>query len=479
MARQGELGRIGQRRSPGGDSIFFEEFLPELVGNRGIEVYREMSENDDVISAILFAIEMLIRQCEISVEPGGDKKADEEAAKFVESCMHDMTLTWADTLSEILSFIPFGWSYHEIVYKRRMGGNSSKYDDGLIGWKKLPIRAQETLKEWRYADGTDDLLGMVQLAPPDYNEAFIPLEKSLHFRTRSRKDNPEGRSVLRGVYRNWYVKKRLQEIEAIGVERDLAGYPMLQPPEGMDIWDTTDPQMVQALATAERIVQNIRRDELEGLVLPAGWTFSLLNSGSRRQFEVGNIIERYDSRIATAVLADFIFLGQGTTGSFALSSDKTRLFALAIGTYLDIICEVFNKQGIPRLIDLNGDHFKGITDYPKMAHGDVEDANLSKFAEYISTLVRNGVIIPDEELEKFVRKMGNLPPKDDNAELDAADQALRNQARGITEPADGEPKNKSEQRERELTDDKPEVDPEEQQDKEEAEEAKKSLGRKR
>lgn len=136
-----EIGRIGQRRYGG---TIYEEFLHELRGTRGIEVYREMSENDDVVGAILFAIEMLVRQCDWNVEPGGDTAKDKEAAEFVESCMHDMQDTWTDTISEILSFLTYGWSFHEIVYKRRMGNTKnpttkSKYTDGLIGWKKLPI----------------------------------------------------------------------------------------------------------------------------------------------------------------------------------------------------------------------------------------------------------------------------------------------------------------------------------------------------
>lgn len=147
MADNKEIGRIGQRRYGG---VIYEEFLHELRGKRGIEAYREMSENDDVVGAILFAIEMLVRQTDWNVEPGGDSQADIDAAEFVESCMNDMQNTWIDTISEILSFLTFGWSYHEIVYKRRMGRTKdgrtrSKYTDGLIGWRKLPIRAQETL----------------------------------------------------------------------------------------------------------------------------------------------------------------------------------------------------------------------------------------------------------------------------------------------------------------------------------------------
>ena len=97
-----ELGRIGQRRYGG---VIYEEFLPELRGKRGIAVYNEMSENDDIVGAILFAIEMLLRQCDWNIEPGGDSAKDIEAAEFVESCMNDMQKTWIDTVSEILSFL--------------------------------------------------------------------------------------------------------------------------------------------------------------------------------------------------------------------------------------------------------------------------------------------------------------------------------------------------------------------------------------
>lgn len=470
MPKKGEIGRIGQRRYQG---IWYEEFLPELKGPKGVEVYKEMSENDDVISGILFAFEMLIRQCEFHIEPAEvDNKADMEAADFVESCMNDMSMSWQDTLSEILSFLTYGWSYHEIVYKRRTGGKVSKYDDGLIGWKKLPIRAQETLYEWGYEDYSDDLTGMWQLPPPDFKKVFIPLEKALHFRTKARKDSPEGRSVLRGVYRDYYFKRRLQEIEGIGIERDLAGYPYIQPPEGMDIWDEDDPEMVEARAEAERLIRSVRRDELEGMVLPFGWTFQLLNSGSRRQFEVGSVIERYDRRMAMSVLADFMFLGQSDVGSYSLTNDKTRMFALALGTYLDIICATFNEQAIPRLIDLNGDKFKDITDYPKMTHGDVEDSNLDKFATYMEKMVKAGVIIPDEELEKFARKMGNLPEKDENADYEARGedvQAAAGSQKPFQEAAGGAPGAPSS---------KPKVAAGgDEKDAQEAVEAKKSLGR--
>lgn len=459
----------------------YEEFLPELRGIRGVETYKEMADNDSTIGGILFAIENLMRQCEFTVDPAGTSAKDKEAAEFVEQCMNDMSSTWTDTLSEILSFITYGWSYHEIVYKRRMGKTkdetlSSKYDDGLIGWKRLPIRAQETLYEWKYKEGTDDLEGMVQMPPPDYGMLFIPKEKALHFMTRSRKNNPEGRSILRTAYKDWYFKKRIQEIEGIGIERDLAGFPTLTAPEGMDIWDPDDEDMKKALANAQTIVTGVRRDSREGLVLPEGWKLELLSTGSRRQFDTNAIINRYDTKIAMSVLADFLQIGHENVGSFALVDNKTKMFALAVGTYLDVICEVFNNQAIPRLIDINGDHFNGITDYPTMRHGDIEDANLEKVGAFLQQMTGSGLLTPDDDLEDYVRQIANLPERKTSVPVEERKGENPKQNPSGTD-GDGKVNPSQEQNSEQYREKQKEMDPDDKQDEKEAEEAKKSLGR--
>lgn len=390
------------------------------------------------IGAILFAIEMLVRQASWTVEPGGSTAKDREAAEFVKSCMDDMQQTWIDTISEILSFLTYGWSFHEIVYKRRMGRTkdnrtSSKYDDGLIGWMKLPIRSQETLYQWEY-DDQDNLIGMTQMPPPDFGLITIPMNKAMLFRTRSRKDNPEGRSILRTAYRSWYFKRRIQEIEGIGIERDLAGLPVITTPEGMDIWDKDDEDMNAIRAGLEAMVKNIRRDSTEGLVLPFGYTFELTSTGGSRQFDTNSIIARYDTKISQTVLADFIQLGHESVGSFALSSDKTNLFSMAICAFLDIICQTFNSQGIPALIDINGDHFAGVTDYPRLTHGDIEDVDLATVATFIKDMTSIGVIIPDESLEDYVRQLGKLPKRTTDTVPMEARRAAQQQGNEPPEP---------------------------------------------
>ena len=167
---------------------------------------------------------------------------------------------------------------------------------------------------------------------------------------------------------------------------------------------------------------------MEGIVLENGWELQLLSTGSRRQFDTNAIIERYDTRIAMTVLADFVLLGHQNVGSFALSSDKTRLFSMALGAYLDIICEVLNNKAIPQLIDMNSDHFTGITDYPKLCHGDIESQDLVALSTYIKDLTGIGVITPDDGLEDYLREQASLPERVEDDGLRGSAQRPRNRA---------------------------------------------------
>ena len=167
----------------------------------------------------------------------------------------------------------------------------------------------------------------------------------------------------------------------------------------------------KTLAALTGMVKNIRRDEYEGMVLPGGFKFELVSTGGSRQFDTNAIINRYDTKIAMTVMADFLMLGHNKVGSFALSSDKTELFSVAISSFLDVICETFNSQGIPALIDINGDHFNGITDYPKMTHGEIEEVSIKEAGQFIKDMIGVGVLIPDDGLEDYVRKIGHLPER--------------------------------------------------------------------
>lgn len=402
-----QLGSTGLRRYGG---YVYEEFLPMLRWPRAGDIYQEMADNDPVVGAILYLAEMLIRNAEWSTEAASDNPVDIEAAEFLYSCMHDMDTSWADTISEILSMLTYGFSFHEIVYKIRRGPHErnskfrSKYLDGRIGWRRMPIRSQTTLHEWMF-DDEGDVKAFVQHDPNTGKIVVIPLSKGLLFRTRVLRDNPEGKSLLRNAYRPWYFKKHIEEIEGIGIERDLAGFPVLNAPEGLDLWNDEDPRLVKLRQNAEELIRNVRRDSEEGVLLPHGWEFKLLSSGSARQFDTNAIINRYDYRIAITMLSDLVLLGGEKTGSFAMAETKQSLLATALNAQIQNIADIFNKYAVPKLIHYN--NFEGITDYPKIVPGNIESPSLKEIALLLRSMGLD--ISGDMELMNHLRKISSLP----------------------------------------------------------------------
>lgn len=405
-----QLGTTGLKRY---GPYVYEEFLPELRWPYAGKVYQEMSDNDPVIGAILYLAEMLIRGTAWRVEPASQSDADVEAAKFLESCMHDMDMSWANTISEILSMLTYGFSFHEIVYKVRRGPNEasprykSKYSDGRIGWRRLPIRAQTSLHEWTF-NKEGDVAAFVQMAEPDFKIVSIPMSKGLLFRTRISRDNPEGKSLLRNAYRPWFFKKHFEEIEGIGIERDLAGFPVLKAPQDLDLWNEDDERMVALRTRAEELVASVRRDSEEGMLLPYGWELTLLSSGSSRQINIGETIDRYDNRIAITMLSDIILIGNNKAGSFALADTKQSMLAAALQAQLQNIADVFNNKAIPDLFNYN--YFPNITDLPKIVPGQIQTPSLKELALVLRAMGLN--IAGDIKLQNYLRQILGMPDID-------------------------------------------------------------------
>ena len=406
-----QLGTTGLKRY---GPYVYEEFLPELRWPYAGKIYQEMADNDPVIGAILYLAEMLIRGTTWTVEPASTSAEDVEAARFLESCMNDMDMSWANTISEILSMLTYGFSFHEIVYKVRRGPNEvsnrykSKHSDGRIGWRRLPIRAQTSLHEWKF-NSEGDVTAFVQMAEPDFKLVTIPMSKGLLFRTRVSRDNPEGKSLLRNAYRPWFFKKHFEEIEGIGIERDLAGFPVLKAPQDLDLWNEDDDRMVALRTRAEELVASVRRDSEEGILLPYGWELSLLSSGSSRQINIGETIDRYDNRIAITMLSDIILIGNNKAGSFALADTKQSMLAAALQAQLQNISDVFNNKAVPDLFSYN--YFSNITGLPKIVPGQIQTPSLKELALVLRAMGLN--IAGDMKLQNYLRHILGMPDLDE------------------------------------------------------------------
>lgn len=414
-----ELGVTGLKRSGG---YVDEEFLPQLRGRKAVQVYREMASNDPVVGALLFSISQLLRNVDWPVIPAGKSREDNEAAKLLETCMDDMSHSWDQLVSEVAwGSCTYGWQWNEIVYKRRMGPwqndgrRRSKFADGLIGWRKIAPRAQETMLRWVF-DESGDVKAMVQLAPPDYKQRIIPIQNSLLFRWGIHKNNPEGYSILRNAYRPWFYKKRLEEFESIGVERDLAGLPVVKVPMSyLKAQKGTD--QAKMVDSFRKLVRSVRRNEQEGLIFPRDidtdtkqdiFDFELLGSGGARQFSTDTLIQRYENRILMTVLADWIMVGhEASTGTYNMHVDKTGIFKTALNGTAKAIADVFNRHAIPRLFAANGWRPDRL---PTISVTDVDPPDLTQLSQFLAATNQLGYTWgPDADLEKWLRGIAGMP----------------------------------------------------------------------
>ena len=408
---QKAVGFIGLRTSSG---FIEEEFIRDLRWPQAGKIYQEMSSNDAIIGGCLYLIETLVKKANWHVKAASEEARDIEAAQFLESCMFDMQdQTWDEFISDVLSMLAYGFSFHEIVYKVRRGPLEkdpkfkSNYTDGKFGWQELPIRSQASLSEWVYDNKTGKVTEFVQ--ETEENPISIPLEGNLLFRTKSNRNNPEGWSILRRAYRSWYFKKYIEELEGIGIERNLAGIPVLAPPPDVNLFDDKNEEMVKMLEWSQQLVNELRQDRNHGIVLPnTEWELKLLGSeGSNKSMDTDTIIRRHEARMAMSMLSDVLILGGDRTGSFALAETKQGLFIQSLQALISSIVNTLNTKAVPRLFAVNN---WTVEKLPEITADDIQQPSIKEIALLLRSIKPD--ISKDQQLFNFVLELMQAPTMD-------------------------------------------------------------------
>lgn len=422
-----EIGVSGIKQASG---YVYEEFLPQLRGQNAIRIYQEMVSNDSTAAAVLSAINLIVGSVKWDVTPADQTPEAQDEAEFAKSLMDDMSHSWGDFVTEVLTMLTFGWAYHEIVYKRRVGPEAndpaqrSKHTDGRIGIRKLAPRSQDTLQRWEFQED-GGVSGLWQQPFMGGEVKFIPIERALLFRTVSHKNSPEGVSIFRSAYRSWHKVKYIEDFEAIGIERELAGMPIVRIPKQYFSLSATNEEKAMK-AAYERLAKQLRFNEQGGLVIPSD-TFvdsqgnissvplvdiKLLASGGARSIDTSRVAERYYRNIARSALADFLTLGQGTVsarGSYGMHESQVDLFMQACESILDQIEEPLNRFMLPRLWRLNALDARLM---PKVKHGKVQDIPPETLARIVGDLARSGMeLFPDDKVEDHIRGKLGIPLK--------------------------------------------------------------------
>jgi hypothetical protein len=403
-----ELGVYGKNTYTG--DIRADEFLQELRGKKAIQKYREMRDNNAIIGSIMYAVEQTLRDVKIDIVPANDTEEAKKEVEFLKSVLDDMDHTLDDHISEALSYLTYGFSWFEIVAKRREGDarspkKNSKYNDGRIGIKKLAIRAPWTVNRFEVDLESGEVLGLWQDVTWGKRPAMIPVEKSLYYRTTSLNNDPSGRSVLRNAYVSYTYLNKIQGYEAVAIERELHGVPVGRMPAEYLSGDATTDQ-ANLRGQFERILRDLKNNEQGYALLPSDlyvdadgkptnqrlMDIELITANGSRSIQIDPVVKRYQHDIARSLMAEFLMLGSAG-GSYALSKTKTDLFLRSLESYINVIVDVLNKQLVERLWQLNGLSFDVM---PKLVAGDVAPHDLREIAAFLRNINGAGIEVKDQ-----------------------------------------------------------------------------------
>lgn len=378
---------------------FDEEYLDSLKGTDRAKCFDRMRRSDTQVKMLLSSTINPIKTASREISAASD---DLEHVKHAELCKQVVfkDIDFNKFLGESLNgIICFGHVVFERVNKAHIDKPITDDDGNLvvnsyIGLKKLGWRSQKTIETWNFNEDKE-FESITQQADGDLDSyATIPVEHLIVMTLDQEGDNLEGISMLRPCYGSYYRKNEYLKLNAIGIEKSMP-IPTAEVPVGQE----NSPQFDQLILALRAFTSH----QKNYLVYPAGWNVELSSGTSYDPSKVEQSIDNEDKRMAKAFLANFLELGMsggGGSGSYAMSNDLSDFFLAGLMVFAGIIEESVNEE-LKLLTILNF----GVQDrYPTYKFTGIKDKAGEEFAKILDLLVKSKIIIPDDNLEKHIRK---------------------------------------------------------------------------
>lgn len=389
-----------------------------------IRVVEEMQYNPAVATA-LSTLNTLMCRAKIRIKPLIDETpVDQARREFLESVFHDMDDSWMSTMQTIATCLPYGYQVSEMVFRRRLGKNGSKFNDGLVGLAGLKHRPQNSISRWNFSEDGRDLVSISQslhnmpngfLFQSQMDEdgyIDIPREKFVLFRCDPKDSSPEGTSILIPAYLPYKEVTLLTEHLMRGISKDLGGIPYAQlPPRYMNP-DAT-PEDAAVYTAVQTIITNLHQGQSSGIIFPKMldetgnelFNFSILEQKTGNAYNINAVIDMLQQNILYVLGCGSISMGAVAGGSFSLQDSTTNLTALAVDFRLAEVANALTKQLIPTLFKLNGWQTDRM---PCVEFSDISSVSLDEFSAYFQRIAAVGGIEITRDVLNKIREVGNF-----------------------------------------------------------------------
>lgn len=388
VSKEDIIRRIGQSGTEVFSGYFQEEINQVWRDEQRVDIVEEMRRTDATVKAGLMAMKAPILATDFMVEGEND-----EHVEYVEQALFQMrNRSWKAFLREALTNLDFGYSVFEMIFELD-GGNPVMVD--------LEPRIQNSIQSFPMINGERYV---EQLIINDESEdvdkpTLIPASKVLLLTNDKEGDDVTGQSILRPAYKAYKIKDVLDRVSSISAERYGVGVPVVRMPDQFSEDDRNE---------AIAMVQSLKSNERSYIVLPgSGYQLEILTPQGNPQGQmIMDLIKHHDRQILQSMVANFLDLGSGATGSFALSKDQSSFFKQVIEDKIAYLEEEINRQVIERIIILR---YGPQEEYPVLTHAPLGDTDLAQFSTALKTLVDSGVVIVNDKVRTYAHDVMQLP----------------------------------------------------------------------
>jgi hypothetical protein len=380
-----------------------QEYVPELQwkpGGMGMVAAYHMMRSDAQVQGLYMGSTLPIRRYLWHIEPNGAR--EEVVTKLSQD--YGIPIKGQEDQPRGRSKRRFSFQHHlrhallAILYGHMFFEQVGDIgDDGLWHLRKLGPRMPKSIMEISVADdgGLQAIKQNIQKrTAQSMFEPYrtIPVEKLVAYIWEQEGGNWIGRSMLRGIYKNWLLKDTVLRVGAINIER-AGGVPVITGPKGATPED---------LAVLARMARQFRVGEGSGGAIPNGAELNLARAAGGE--EAVNYIKLQNEEMGRGWLMMFMNLGQATTGSYALGSSLIDYVMNSQETIANWYVDIFNEHIIEDDVDWNWGEDEPA---PLLGYTRRDDRQLA-VADLVQ-LIDKGVIQVDDELESWIRDEYQMP----------------------------------------------------------------------
>lgn len=380
-----------------------------------------------VIGATLAAINTIVAQVPFSIKSFDQTDTHKFRQEFLNQCLFkDMDRPFSTFILEAMTATQYGFAVCEKVFRFRRREKGSKYDDGRIGIKYLPLRPQHSIVEIKRDESNREVSEVIQagqtkgsVAKLNLNstdEIKLPIDRVLLFRVEPTSNNLYGKSPLSRAYKSWRVSSQLKDIEAVSVNRNLNGIPHLSCPSELLDEDEQDAEQMKRVKTLKTNMSRVSTGEQSYIITPSDkydqsqggggqYDFKLVTGSSSHLTALSGVIVRYDNEIFQALCADVLTLDNGQSGGGAsITSNKQTMLNMFVEARVKEIVDLINNDLIPDLFRRNG---WDITKCPKLEYGRIEKLSVDVLAKAIQQLMAtNSIPLTVENINHIMEVFG-------------------------------------------------------------------------